>query len=59
MLTLKCRDVGFNCEYVRYVDSEKEIIDNAGENASKVHGISPDDMDSQLIQQTRSLIKST
>ena len=59
MLTLKCSDAGFDCDYVINGESETEIMDNVGEHASKVHGLSPDDMDSQLIQKIKSLIKST
>jgi len=59
MLTLKCSDAGFDCDYVINGESEKEVMDNVGEHASKFHGISPDDMDSQLIQKIKSLIKST
>ena len=59
MLTLKCSDAGFVCEHVINGDSEKEIMDNVGQHASNFHGISSSDMDSQLIQKIKSLIKST
>ena len=59
MLTLKCSDAGFDCEHVINGVSEKEIMDNVVQHASKVHGMSPADMDTQLIQKIKSLIKST
>ncbi|MBA3286120.1 MAG: DUF1059 domain-containing protein [Nitrosopumilus sp.] len=58
MLTLKCSDAGFDCDYAINGESEKEIMDNVVEHASKVHGISTDNMDSELFQKIKSLIKS-
>lgn len=59
MLTLKCSDAGFNCDYIINADNEDEIMDNVKEHASKVHGISTESMDPQLIQKIKSLIKSS
>ena len=59
MLTLKCSDAGFDCDYSINGESEKEIMHDVLGHASKVHGISDDDMDSELFQKIKSLIKST
>ena len=58
MLTLKCSDAGFDCDFVINGKSEKEIMDQVMEHASNVHGLPTDKMDPQLIQEIKNLIKS-
>jgi predicted small metal-binding protein len=59
MLTLKCSDAGFDCEHVINGESEKEIMESVADHASKVHGLTVDDMNSELIQKIKCLIKSS
>lgn len=59
MLTLKCSDAGFDCEHVIHGESEKEIMESVADHASKVHGISANNMVSELTQKIKSLIKSS
>jgi predicted small metal-binding protein len=59
MLTLKCSDAGFDCDHIINGESEKEIMESVADHASKVHGLSADNMDSELIQKIKRLIKSS
>lgn len=38
MLTVSCREVGVDCDYVAKGETEEEIMKNAGEHAVKDHG---------------------
>jgi predicted small metal-binding protein len=38
MLTLLCRDTGFDCDYVIKGETEQDILINGAEHAIKVHG---------------------
>ncbi len=59
MLTLKCRDAGFDCEHVIAGENEQEIMNDVTVHATKVHGLTSDDMNSQMIEKIKRLIKTT
>ena len=44
MLTVSCREVGVNCDYVAKGETEEEIMKNAGEHAVKDHGYKQEDI---------------
>jgi predicted small metal-binding protein len=39
MKTLKCKDVGVDCDFVASGKSEEEVLKKAAEHARKDHGI--------------------
>jgi predicted small metal-binding protein len=39
MKTLKCRDAGFDCDAQIHANTDEEILAQAAEHASKVHGV--------------------
>jgi predicted small metal-binding protein len=59
MKSLSCSDVGFNCPTVIKGDTEEEIMQKAGEHASKEHNIKPEDMTSEMQQKIRGQIKNS
>lgn len=59
MKTLTCSDVGFDCPTVIKGETEEEIMQKAGEHASKVHNIRPEDITSEMQQKIRGQIKSS
>jgi predicted small metal-binding protein len=44
MLTVSCREVGVDCDYVAKGETEEEIMKNAGEHAVKDHGYKEEDI---------------
>jgi predicted small metal-binding protein len=44
MLTVSCREVGVDCDYVAKGETEEEIMKNAGEHAVKDHGYKQEDI---------------
>jgi predicted small metal-binding protein len=44
MLTVSCREVGVDCDYVAKGETEEEIMRNAGEHAVKDHGYKQEDI---------------
>jgi predicted small metal-binding protein len=59
MKTLNCSDVGFDCPAVIKGETEEEIMQKAGEHASKDHNIRAEDMTSEMQQKIRGQIKSS
>ncbi len=58
MLTVSCREVGVDCDYVAKGETEEEIMKNAGEHAVKDHGYKQEDimtpeMKEKIIQHIR------
>ncbi len=39
MKQLRCRDVGFNCDYVMQGQSDDEVMNKAREHGKSAHGI--------------------
>ena len=44
MLTVSCREVGVDCDYVAKGETEEEIMKNAGEYAMRDHGYKQEDI---------------
>ena len=42
MITVSCRDVGVDCDYVAKGETEEEIMRDAGEHAVRDHGYKKD-----------------
>ena len=60
MLSVSCREVGMDCDYVCKGETEQEIMKNAEEHAMKDHGYKPEDlMTPELREKIRSHIKSS
>ena len=58
MLTVSCREVGMDCDYVCRGETEQEIMKNAEEHAMRDHGFKPRDlMTLELRNNIRSHIK--
>ena len=57
MLTVSCREAGFNCDYVCKGDTEEELMKDAGEHAMKDHDVKPSDMTPEMTQKIKSLIR--
>ncbi len=55
-MEMKCRDVGFNCDYVAKGNSEQEIMQQAATHAEKDHGIKPQDITEDLKRKIRANI---
>ena len=59
MKSLTCRDAGFDCAAVIKGDTEDEIMQKAGEHASKEHNIKEEDMTPEMKQKIKALIRSS
>ena len=57
MLTVSCREAGFNCDYVAKGSTEEELMKDAGGHAMKDHGMKPSDITPELTQKIKSLIR--
>jgi predicted small metal-binding protein len=58
MLTVSCREVGMDCDYVCKGETEEEIMKTAEEHAIRDHGYKPEDlMTPELREKIRSHIK--
>jgi predicted small metal-binding protein len=44
MLSVSCREVGMDCDYVCKGETEQEIMKNAEEHAMKDHGYKPEEL---------------
>jgi predicted small metal-binding protein len=59
MLTVSCRDVGMDCDYVCKGETEEEIMKNAEQHAVQDHHYKAEDiMTPELQQKIKSHIKS-
>ncbi len=55
MKTLRCRDVGFDCDGVMRAETEEEILRQAAEHAKTVHNLS--EISEQAVEKIRTLIR--
>ncbi|WP_266204943.1 DUF1059 domain-containing protein [Pontibacter kalidii] len=54
MKTLKCRDVGFDCNAEVRANTEQEVLTQASKHAREVHGV---DVSPQMAEQIKTKIK--
>jgi predicted small metal-binding protein len=54
MKTLRCRDVGFDCQGELRAESDEEILRQAAEHVRQVHGM---DVTPELVEQVRTQIR--
>ena len=54
MLSLACRDAGFDCGKIIRGETEEEIMKSVSEHAMRDHGMTP-----ELIEKIKSLIRQT
>jgi predicted small metal-binding protein len=60
MMTVSCRDVGVDCDYVAKGETEEEIMRDAGEHAVRDHGYNKEEiMTPQMKDKIRSHIRRT
>lgn len=55
-MEMKCKDVGFNCDFVAKGNSEQEIMQQAAVHAEKDHGMKPQDITEDLKNKIRANI---
>ncbi len=53
--TVKCRDVGFDCDGVVRAQSEDELLKLVAEHASQAHGVQQ--ITPQIVAKVKSVIK--
>ncbi len=54
MKTLRCREVGFDCDAVMRAETEEGIFQQAAEHAKTVHNLS--EISEQAVEKIRALI---
>lgn len=54
MLSFKCRDVGFDCDYVVVEDNYTEVIKKVMEHGKRDHNLNSNDFTPSLIDNIRS-----
>jgi predicted small metal-binding protein len=59
MLSLACRDAGFDCDRIVRGETEEEIMKSVSEHAMKVHNMKPEDLTPELMEKIKSLIRQT
>jgi predicted small metal-binding protein len=59
MLTLSCKDVGFDCNYVVKAGTEEEVIRNITEHAIKQHGMKAENMTPKMEEIIRKFIDNS
>jgi predicted small metal-binding protein len=59
MLTLSCRDVGFDCNHVVKAEIEEEVIRNITEHAIKQHDMKAENMTLKMKEIIRKFIHSS
>lgn len=57
MLSLACKDAGFDCEHVMTAETEEELMKKAGEHAQSVHNIKPEELTPEMVTKIKSVIK--
>ena len=57
MLTLSCRDVGLDCDYIINGKIEEEVIQYAVQHAWEIHAIKPEEMTSEMKEKIKSHIR--
>ncbi len=53
MFSFKCRDVGFDCDYIVREDNESEIIKKVMEHGERDHNLRQDDFTPSLLERIR------
>lgn len=56
IMEMKCKDVGYNCDYVVRGNNEQEIMQNAAAHAQSDHGMKPEDITEELKNKIRANI---
>ena len=59
MLTLSCRDVGFDCDHVVKAETEEGVIRNITEHAIKQHDMKIENMTPKMKDMIRKFIHSS
>jgi predicted small metal-binding protein len=52
-MEFRCRDVGFQCDYVAHGNTEDEIMRQAMTHGQKAHGIRQEDVNEDLKRKIR------
>jgi predicted small metal-binding protein len=55
-MEMKCKDVGYNCDYVVRGNTEQEIMQNAAAHAQRDHNTKPEDITEELKNKIRANI---
>ncbi len=53
MLSFKCRDVGFDCDYTVKGDNDNEMIKKVMEHGRKDHNMNMEDFTPSLVERIR------
>ena len=59
MLSLACRDAGFDCGKIIRGETEEEMMKSVSEHATRDHGMKPEDLTPELMEKIKSLIHQT
>jgi predicted small metal-binding protein len=59
MLSLACRDAGFDCSKIITGETEEEIMKSVSEHAMRDHVMKPEDLTPELIEKIKSLIRQS
>jgi predicted small metal-binding protein len=60
MLTVSCREVGMNCDYVAKGETEEELMKDAGQHAVRDHGYKEEEiMSPELIEKVKAHIRKS
>lgn len=59
MLTLSCKDVGFDCNHLVKAGTEEEVIRNITEHAIKKHGMKAENMTPKMKEIIRKFIHNS
>lgn len=58
MLSFKCRDVGFDCNYIVNEENDTEIIKKVMGHGKRDHNLKQDDFTSSLLEKIRGKIQT-
>jgi predicted small metal-binding protein len=53
--TIRCKDVGFDCDQVVRAGSEEEVLQMAAAHARTIHGVS--ELTSEMVEKVKSAIR--
>ena len=59
MLSLACRDAGFDCGKIIRGETEEEMMKSVSEHATRDHGMKPEDLTPELMEKIKSIIHQT
>lgn len=57
MKTISCREAGFECDRVVKGQTEEEVVKNGTEHVIKDHGIKAEDINLQMKEKIRALVR--